>query len=72
MDGMSSSTDPRINLDMAMSDIRLKSELSTSTLKKGLDVQAQVASSLIESTQVPYPRLASSPKGITFPSDSTR
>ena len=62
MDGMSSSTDSRLNRGMAMSNIRLKSELSSSTLKKGLD-QAQFALSLIESTQVPYPRLTSSPTG---------
>jgi len=63
MDGMSSSTDSLINRGMAMSDTRLIRELSTSTLKKGLDVQAQFALSLIESTQVPYPRLTSSPTG---------
>ena len=63
MDGISNSTDSLISLGMAMSDIRLKSELSTSTLKKGLDVQAQFALNPIESTQVLYPRLTSSPTG---------
>jgi hypothetical protein len=63
MDGMSNSTDSLISLGMAMSDTRLKSELSTSALKKGLDVQAQFALNQIESTQVPYPRLTSSPTG---------
>jgi len=63
MDGISGTTDSRINRGMAMGDIRLKSELSTSTLKKGLDVQAQFALNPIESTQVLYPRLTSSPTG---------
>ena len=63
MDGISNSTDSLISLGMAMSDIRLKSELSTSTLKKGLDIQAQFALNPIESTQVPYPRLTSNPTG---------
>ena len=63
MDGISGSTNSLINLGMAMSDIRLKSEFSITTLKEGLDVQAQSALSLIESTQVPYPRLTSSPTG---------
>lgn len=63
MDGMSSSTGSLINRGVAMSHIRLKSELSTTTLKKGLDVQSQNAMNLTESTQVPYPRLTSSPTG---------
>ena len=63
MDGISSSTDARISLGMAMSDIRLKSELSATTLKKGLDIQSQNPMSLNASSQVPYPRLTSSPTG---------
>ncbi|MBT4504107.1 MAG: YjfB family protein [Gemmatimonadetes bacterium] len=51
MDGISGSVNSLISLGMAMSDVRLKSELSISTLKKGLDVQAQNAISLIESAQ---------------------
>ena len=63
MDGISSSTSSLINRGMAMSDIRLKSELSSNTLKKGLDVQVQNAMDLNDSAQVPYPRLTSSPTG---------
>ena len=63
MDGISGSTNSLVNLGMAMSDIRLKSERSTTALKKGPDVQFQNAMSLNESTQVPYPRLTSSPTG---------
>ena len=63
MDGISGSTHSLINRDVAMSNIRLKSELPSNTLKKGLDVQVQNAMSRNESTQVPYPRLTSSPTG---------
>ena len=63
MDGISGSTDSLINLGMAMSEIRLKSELSISTFKKGLDAQAQNAMSLIESAKVQSPRVNSSQTG---------
>ena len=63
MDGIRGSTNALINRDVAMSNIRLKSELPSNTLKKGLDVQVQNAMSLNESIQVPYPRLTSSPTG---------
>jgi putative motility protein YjfB-like len=56
MDGMSGSTNSLINLGMAMSDIRLKSAMSISTFKKGLEAQAQNAMSLIESVPVPSPQ----------------
>ena len=48
MDGISGSTNSLLSLGMAMSNIRLKSELSISTFKKGLDGQVQNAMSLIE------------------------
>ena len=60
---ISGSTDSLITLGMAMSNIRLKSELSVSTLKKGLDAQAQAAMSLIESAQVQSTRVNSSQTG---------
>jgi len=60
MDGISGSTNSLINLGMAMSNIRLKSDFSTSALKKGLSIQAQSPLSLVKSTQVPYPRTHSS------------
>ncbi len=63
MDGISGSTNSLINLGMAMSDIRLKSALSISTFKKGLDVQAQNAMSLIESAQLQSPQVNSSQTG---------
>ena len=63
MDGISGSTNSLISLGMAMSDIRLKSELSTSTFKKGLDALAQNAMSLIESAQVQPPQVNSSQTG---------
>jgi hypothetical protein len=63
MDGIRGSTDSLISLGMAMSDIRLKSEFSTSTLKKGLDAQAQNAMSLITSAQVQPPQVTSSQTG---------
>ena len=64
MDGISGSTDSLISLGMAMSDIRLKSELSTSTLKKALDGQFQNAISLITSAQVQPPQVNSSQAGL--------
>ena len=63
MDGISGSTSSLISLGMAMSDIRLKSALSISAFKKGLDAQAQNAMSLIESAQVLYPQVNSSQTG---------
>ena len=63
MDGISGSTDSLISLGMAMSDIRLKNELSISTFKKGLDIQAQNAISLIESAQTQSPKVNSSQTG---------
>ena len=63
MDGISGSTNSLISLGRAMSDIRLKSELSISTFKKGLDAQAQNAMSLIESAQVQPPPVNSSQTG---------
>ena len=66
MDGISGSTDSLISLGMALSDIRLKSALSISTFKKGLDAQAQTAMSLIESAQVLYPQVNSSQTGKQF------
>ena len=60
---ISGSTDSLISLGMAMSNIRLKNEMSVSTLKKGLDAQAQAAMSLIESAQVQSTRVNSSQTG---------
>ena len=63
MDGISGSTDSLINLGMAMSDVRLKSALSVSTFKKGLETQAQAAISLIESAQVQSAQVNSNQTG---------
>jgi len=63
MDGISGSTNSLIDLGMAMSDVRLKSALSISTFKKGLDVQSQNAMSLIESAVAASPRVNSSQTG---------
>ena len=63
MDGISGSTNSLISLGMAMSDIRLKSALSISTFKKGLDTQVQNAISLIASAQVQPPQVNSSQAG---------
>lgn len=63
MDGISGSVNSLISLGMAMSDVRLKSQLSVSALKKGLDVQAQNAISLIESAQTQPARVNSSETG---------
>ena len=63
MDAISGSTNSLISLGMAMNDIRLKSALSISTFKKGLDTQAQNAMSLIESAQVQSPQENSSQSG---------
>ena len=63
MDGISGSTNSLISLGMAMSNIRLKSELSISTFKKGLDAQVQNAMSLIESAQIQSPQVNSSQSG---------
>jgi hypothetical protein len=51
MDGISGSTNSLIELGMAMSEIRLQSELSVSVLRKGLDAHAQNAINLIALTQ---------------------
>ena len=51
MDGISGSTNSLIELGMAMSEIRLQSELSVSVLRKGLDAHAQNATNLIALTQ---------------------
>lgn len=63
MDGISGSTNSLISLGMTMSNIRLKSELSISTFKKGLDVQVQNAMSLIKSAQIQPPQVNSSQSG---------
>lgn len=63
MDEISGSADSLIDLGMAMSDARLKSALSIKTFKKGLDVQAQNAMSLIETAAVQPPRVNSSHTG---------
>lgn len=49
MGEISGSTDSLINLGMAMQDAQLKSAMSISTFKKGLDTQSRAAMSLIES-----------------------
>ena len=51
MDAISGSTNSLIELGMAMSNVRLQSQLSVSVLKKGLDLQAQNAMNLIAMTQ---------------------
>ena len=63
MDGMSSSTDSLINRGVAMSHIRLKSELPSSTLNNGLESQFQNAMSLITSVQIQPPQVNSSQTG---------
>ena len=63
MDQISGSADSLIDLGMALSDARLKGELSLRTFKKGLDVQAQNAINLIEAAVVASPRVNSSHTG---------